>query len=919
MKMRWLSETTDAETMGEKKVENEMDESEVEAKEDIGKVEKMLKTGSSTSNFPPKFEELRESEILCDYNLIKEAKVVRCFCEPTEEDLAARRGCGPGCINRELNIECGSRCPSGARCTNRRFQNKEYANVETFDAGAKGIGLRAVEPLEPERFIMEYVGEIINAKQMRRRLRKYAKDPAHVHHYMMRLKNGTVIDATARGNISRFINHSCDPNCESQKWIVSRRLRIGFFAIKPIAAGEEIVFDYHMERFGRKSQHCLCGSANCRGSIGDESEGEEDDDIGPNDEESSESEEEAATADSPLSKKANENGKISKKKPKTGAKPSKQVKKKVVNRRNEKAVKEAVSRGCPRNRKHVKDLVRLIMQVEDAPQRCTLVRCLLGAGQDIHRLFVEECGLQLLYVTLANCYPVDERRAILELQISCMDLLDKIPISTRNQVVNTHIANTVARLVGKTDWLDDGVEGLVRWMVNVVSNDEPSSSNSTSSRSSTPIDPFDTLHQEMVMKANRLLEKWKTLREEFRIPRRDRSDTPNSEDTKQRTEEEDKIARRSIITIPEKKKVEKPLSWKFCPAPAPLVRVDKRPRKRFTPTPPSQQEQANANPLPCPQPSALPSDALVTFGPPPARRSRFDIKPEVGNVVPESCDNYVAPPGLIPEEVFSSGLATFPGYPPVDWSLYGPVSGPFDTASAAFYQQYLGCYQQQQLQSIQQAEMLSILEAPAPPKEPQPQPEATSGKQRVTIQLVVEEATDEEIGLLEKTLALAKEYRAARRKKEKEEAGNVPPPPPPDTPPKKSKWVQATTEEGVVYYYNRETRESTWVLPEENEEAADTTTDRSDARTVFKADIAKHVAGLLERLRKTKFETPEDYKYVLRKLTHAILEKEMKHVGDGELKVTDSVREKARKYVEDYITRLGDGPYCRKNKHHNAY
>lgn len=59
--------------------------------------------------------------------------------------------------------------------------------------------------------------------------------------------------------------------------------------------------------------------------------------------------------------------------------------------------------------------------------------------------------------------------------------------------------------------------------------------------------------------------------------------------------------------------------------------------------------------------------------------------------------------------------------------------------------------------------------------------------------------------------------------------------------------------------------------------------------------------------------------YFFFQLTHTILEKELKRIGEGELKVTDSVKEKARRYVSDYITRLGDGQYCRKNKQHNAY
>lgn len=58
------------------------------------------------------------------------------------------------------------------------------------------------------------------------------------------------IDATAKGNIARFVNHSCDPNAATEKWNVDRELRIGFFSIKDIQADEEITFDYQFERFG---------------------------------------------------------------------------------------------------------------------------------------------------------------------------------------------------------------------------------------------------------------------------------------------------------------------------------------------------------------------------------------------------------------------------------------------------------------------------------------------------------------------------------------------------------------------------------------------------------------------------------------------------------------------------------------------
>ena len=85
----------------------------------------------------------------------------------------------------------------------------------------------------------------------------------------MELTRGATIDATRKGQISRFINHSCEPNCETQKWTVNGLVRIGFFATRDIRVGEEITFDYQFIHFG-KGQKCLCGSEKCRGIIGRE-------------------------------------------------------------------------------------------------------------------------------------------------------------------------------------------------------------------------------------------------------------------------------------------------------------------------------------------------------------------------------------------------------------------------------------------------------------------------------------------------------------------------------------------------------------------------------------------------------------------------------------------------------------------------
>lgn len=78
-----------------------------------------------------------------------------------------------------------------------------------------------------------------------------------------------IIDATT-GSIARFVNHSCDPNCRMEKWIVHGQPRMALFAgDKPIMTGEELTYDYNFDPFSAKNvQKCLCGSANCRGVLG---------------------------------------------------------------------------------------------------------------------------------------------------------------------------------------------------------------------------------------------------------------------------------------------------------------------------------------------------------------------------------------------------------------------------------------------------------------------------------------------------------------------------------------------------------------------------------------------------------------------------------------------------------------------------
>jgi hypothetical protein len=77
-----------------------------------------------------------------------------------------------------------------------------------------------------------------------------------------------VIDPTEKGNLARFINHSCEPNCETQKWHVLSEVCVGIFTLRDIHEGEELTFNYGFDKFKTTFQKCLCGASSCKGYLG---------------------------------------------------------------------------------------------------------------------------------------------------------------------------------------------------------------------------------------------------------------------------------------------------------------------------------------------------------------------------------------------------------------------------------------------------------------------------------------------------------------------------------------------------------------------------------------------------------------------------------------------------------------------------
>nr|KYP69999.1 Histone-lysine N-methyltransferase ASHH2 [Cajanus cajan] len=193
-------------------------------------------------------------------------EIMVCHCKPPQE---GKFGCGDECLNRILNIECvQGTCPCGDRCSNQQFQKRKYACLKWFKCGKKGYGLKAIENVAQGQFLIEYVGEVLDMQTYEARQREYALK-GHRHFYFMTLNGSEVIDASAKGNLGRFINHSCDPNCRTEKWMVNGEICIGLFALRDIKQDEELTFDYNYVRvFGAAAKKCYCGSPNCRGYIG---------------------------------------------------------------------------------------------------------------------------------------------------------------------------------------------------------------------------------------------------------------------------------------------------------------------------------------------------------------------------------------------------------------------------------------------------------------------------------------------------------------------------------------------------------------------------------------------------------------------------------------------------------------------------
>jgi hypothetical protein len=137
------------------------------------------------------------------------------------------------------------------------------AILEVRKSAVHGTGVYAKRPIAKGRRIIEYTGRIVPWK-------KASEQADGPHTFLFGLTNGRdVIDPDVDGNEARWINHSCDPNCEA----IEEGNRVFIYALKAVKQGDELFYDYGLEVDQPRTleleeeYRCFCGTARCRGTL----------------------------------------------------------------------------------------------------------------------------------------------------------------------------------------------------------------------------------------------------------------------------------------------------------------------------------------------------------------------------------------------------------------------------------------------------------------------------------------------------------------------------------------------------------------------------------------------------------------------------------------------------------------------------
>ncbi len=148
----------------------------------------------------------------------------------------------------------------------RGGKRKTGKDIAVRESNVHGRGVYATGTIRKGARIIEYVGKRMPWGQASDEF----EDPNDPHTFLFGLEDGNeVINAGVGGNESRWINHSCDPNCEA----IEEDGRIFIYAMRNIQPGDELFYDYALQideprtRETEKEFECYCGASNCRGTL----------------------------------------------------------------------------------------------------------------------------------------------------------------------------------------------------------------------------------------------------------------------------------------------------------------------------------------------------------------------------------------------------------------------------------------------------------------------------------------------------------------------------------------------------------------------------------------------------------------------------------------------------------------------------
>ena len=166
-----------------------------------------------------------------------------------------------------VRVRCLPLMPRKSPAKEKNFRSPPSQRLEVRASGVHGRGVYATDRILKGARIIEYVGRHLPWKEAMDLPPHDPKQPYHT--FLFSLDNGDVIDAGTGGNDSRWINHSCEPNCETSE----EDDRIFVDALRALQPGEELFYDYKIvpaERRTKKLERefaCRCGSVKCRGTM----------------------------------------------------------------------------------------------------------------------------------------------------------------------------------------------------------------------------------------------------------------------------------------------------------------------------------------------------------------------------------------------------------------------------------------------------------------------------------------------------------------------------------------------------------------------------------------------------------------------------------------------------------------------------